>query len=274
MKTYALVSKHALRRFENLATRQNWFVLISIINSIRVSLDDYRLTIVFFDGKDWIYRWIGGALVLDNPKYCPKKKLSQDLPLFGLHYTPQPGDVVLDAGAGVGTEIPWLSKGVGPMGKVFAVEADPIASRRLKKLIKLNRFTNVTVYQFALWNKNEPLPWNLDNSEGLRNSVQNSAESKNFVAAITLDELIRISGVKVINYLKMNIEGAEKEVLEVFSNKSIVVKNWCISCHDFIGVLTSEWVEEWMMNSNLEILPNKGWLPRTCESFYRYAKIR
>ncbi len=273
MNSIVVSIKKAFSRLECLALKREIMSIVSILNSARATLDDRRLTVVYFDGEDWVYRWFGGALVLDNPKYCPKAKLSRDLPLFSQHYTVKASDLVIDVGAGVGTEIAWLSKAVGESGRVFAVEADAVALRRLNKLILLNDFKNVSVIQMALWNENTRLSWKRDSNEGLRSAVARSSETESSVFAITLNELLKNLDLKEINFLKMNIEGAEKEALEAFSSGDILIKNWCVSCHDFIGVLTSNFIEEWFAESKYELLPNRMGEIGSCESFYRYAKF-
>jgi FkbM family methyltransferase len=273
MNRFHIFVKKVISQLEQLALKREIMSIVSIINSVRATLDDKRLTFVYFDGEDWVYRWFGGALVLDNAKYCPRPKLSRDIPLFSQHYLIREGDIAIDAGAGVGTEIPWLSKGVGDLGRVFAIEADSIAVRRLNKLISLNNFKNVTVLQMALWNENNSLSWNRDSDEGLRNSISRSSETENFVIGITLNELLKSLDLKVINFFKMNIEGAEKEALEAFTSGETLIKNWCISCHDFIGLSTSDFIEKWFMKSKYEMLPNGLGEIGSCESFYRYAKL-
>jgi precorrin-6B methylase 2 len=62
------------------------------------------------------------------------------VPFFTSAYKPKIGDIVFDIGAGIGTEINDFSSMVGDYGRVIAVEADPIAFRRLSKLVNFYNF--------------------------------------------------------------------------------------------------------------------------------------
>lgn len=60
--------------------------------------------------------------------------------MFGIFdYAPKDGDVIIDIGAGVGTETLIYSMMTGKNGKVFAIEAHPATSRSLKLMIR-NQF--------------------------------------------------------------------------------------------------------------------------------------
>jgi hypothetical protein len=55
------------------------------------------------------------------------------------------------------------------------------------------------------------------------------------VTAVTLDEVLRGLGVTDIDLLKMNIEGAEVDALEGFTQWIRRTRHVCIACHDFLA---------------------------------------
>ncbi len=57
----------------------------------------------------------------------------------------RPGMQVIDLGAGTGYMLPWLSKAVGPKGKVYAAESQPALVDLLEKRVKREGLTNVEV---------------------------------------------------------------------------------------------------------------------------------
>lgn len=61
----------------------------------------------------------------------------------------KPGDQVLDIGANIGLYSLYLSRAVGPEGKVVAVEPDPDNLALLRANLKMNACTNVTVLPCA-----------------------------------------------------------------------------------------------------------------------------
>lgn len=268
-----MIVKKIAKRLEENANKHKLNVFIGIINTIRASLDDKRLTLVYFDGEDWAYRWLGGSLFLDSPKACPRTRLEQDLPIFGWHHPPQEGNVAVDIGAGVGTEIPWLSKSVGPSGVVVAIEADPIATRRLKKLVQANALRNVITVQTAVWSHSTILNWDHAPNEGLRSKASRDFSDGQKVTATELSSILMELKINHVDYVKMNIEGAEREALQGMNLNRVHVDFWCISCHDFMGSKTQtvKFVENWLDENGYELLKNPFEDPNSCEGHYRYA---
>src|SRR5579871_995659 len=64
-------------------------------------------------------------------------------------YKPQPGDVIVDIGAGRGEDVFAFSRAVGPAGRVLAIEPHPVSYRALQKLCALNGLNNVTTFHCA-----------------------------------------------------------------------------------------------------------------------------
>jgi len=61
----------------------------------------------------------------------------------------RPGNAVADVGAGTGYFEPYLSKAVGPSGRVLALDAEPHMVAYLKQRVKKEGLANVTVQQVA-----------------------------------------------------------------------------------------------------------------------------
>jgi FkbM family methyltransferase len=62
----------------------------------------------------------------------------------------QPGDVVFDVGARFGAYSLLASRLVGPSGKVYAFEPDPVARRLLARNVAENQASNVTIVPHAV----------------------------------------------------------------------------------------------------------------------------
>ncbi len=65
-------------------------------------------------------------------------------------HLPQPGDLVIDVGAGVGEEAIVFSQLVGPTGRVIAIEAHPGVFGCLEETIRRSGLTNVTALPVAI----------------------------------------------------------------------------------------------------------------------------
>ena len=130
-----------------------------------------------------------------------------------------PGMTMVDAGAFIGDFTLYSALKVGPQGKVIAFEASEREYRRLIKNIELNQYTNVIPLLYALWNKPTKLSFTLPpaGSGGTfkPNTTIHKGQWKTYeVEAGTLDHVLTERGVKTVNLIKVDIEGAELEFLE------------------------------------------------------------
>lgn len=145
-------------------------------------------------------------------------------------YEPAAGDIVLDVGAGVGEEVNLLSRLVGDAGHVFAVEAHPTTYRWMVRRIAANRLKNVTPINLAITNTRGSVTI-ADDENYLENGLKTSANLT--VAAETLPGLFEMLRLEHVDFLKMNIEGAETEAVQGMGPAATRVRNAAISCHDF-----------------------------------------
>lgn len=147
-------------------------------------------------------------------------------------YRPAFGDVVVDAGAGAGTETFVLSQLVGPTGKVIAFEPHPELFARLERLCTLSRLTNVTLFDIALGD--EPTTALIDDLETGAASIVGGTGSLE-VRVDALDRILGELGVERVDLLKMNIEGAETRALAGFRQGLAATANIVVACHDFLA---------------------------------------
>ena len=157
--------------------------------------------------------------------YCRLNK--DDFKLMALHedeildqFDPKPADTVVDVGAHIGLYTLIAAKRVGPSGKVIAIEPDPENCNLLKRNVELNRLTNVTILERAAFSSDSKLKLYLPGKERgftkLSTIMANRAVTENFVEidATTLDHLMLMQGITQINWIKIDVEGAELEVLK------------------------------------------------------------
>ena len=158
-------------------------------------------------------------------------------------FCPKQGDTVVDVGAHMGRYTITSSKSVGESGKVIAVEADPYNFRILQQNLRLNKLTNVTALNWAVYSKRARLklyrPDEYLGSTGHRSLMTNYPDYPAFkhhkanetqfieVEADILDNLLRSTGINQVNWIKIDVEGAEYEVLK--GSKEILSANNPIS---------------------------------------------
>ena len=133
-------------------------------------------------------------------------------------FTPKEGDTVIDIGAHIGRYTITSSKQVGNTGKVVAIEADPDNFQLLKRNIVLNNLTNVLSLNYAVFSTRTRMKLYEQSASAKYNSVMlaRAAKTKNYVEvnADTLDSILKQNGINQVNWIKIDVEGAEFEVLK------------------------------------------------------------
>jgi FkbM family methyltransferase len=160
-----------------------------------------------------------------------REELARDL--FFQEYTPQPGDTVVDVGAGAGEEVELFSRLVGPGGRVYAVEAHPATFAALEARCARAGLDNVVAVHAAASDRAGTVSFSDDESY-LENRITDGKGAL-VVPAMTLDELLDGWAVERIDFLKMNIEGAEEAALRGLAGSAPRVRHLAVSCHDFLA---------------------------------------
>lgn len=249
--------------------------LIGVYYSLKTTNKARQLIHVSYDNEDWVHRWRSGGIVSPRLIKRPILECSMSIPLFTYAYRPQAGDTILDIGAGIGTELQAFSEMVGPNGHVIAIEADPTAFRCLEKLCRLLGLRNVTLVNSAVGDFEGVANLSQDGDGAITNKLTTDHQDGVVqVPMTTLDLLIAKLGLERIDFLKMNIEGAEVPALRAFVEQANIVKHWCISCHDFMGKpedCTFAFVTQWLSDKGLAItrhpeVPGSPWM-----GFYVFA---
>ena len=168
----------------------------------------------------------------DYEFYCRINK--DDFKIMTIHeddiikrFTPKEGDIVIDIGAHIGLYTIISSKRVGANGKVVAIEAHPGNFEMLNSNIKLNRLNNVIPLNYAEYSKETKVKLYLPSGESgftKYNTIMpnwiNAQEKFVEVNANTLDYLLQLNEIRQeeVNWIKIDVEGAEFEVLKGASN--------------------------------------------------------
>jgi FkbM family methyltransferase len=168
----------------------------------------------------------------DYEFYCRINK--DDFKIMTIHeddiikrFTPKEGDIVIDIGAHIGLYTIISSKRVGANGKVVTIEADPSNFEMLNSNIKLNQLTNVIPLNYAVHSKETKVKLYLPSGESgftKYNTIMpnwiNAQEKFVEVNANTLDYLLQLNEIRQeeVNWIKIDVEGAEFEVLKGATN--------------------------------------------------------
>jgi len=202
---------------------------------------------VFFDGF-WCRR-IGGDVFVDAPRFqytveslrasgTRAENLDREAVDCWFHvYRPKPGDVIVDVGAGRGEHLLTLSRAVGEDGLVVGIEADPVSFAMLEAAARLNRLSNVMTIHSAAMAQPGTVRLTVTDSWFQNTVLEGSAAVGETVEVpgVTLDSVCEGLNRGEIDFLKMNIEGAEVDALKGLEAWHPRVRNICVACHDFLA---------------------------------------
>jgi len=137
---------------------------------------------------------------------------------------------ILDVGANVGVSVLFF-KTLFPCSEIIAFEADPKIYEYLLENVHGNGFNDVLIFNKAAWHENALLKFKADGADGGRITFANNANTIE-VKAVDLREFLR---ARKIDFLKMDIEGAETDILLHCSQYLSGVKNIFIEYHSAAG---------------------------------------
>lgn len=128
------------------------------------------------------------------------------------------GDTVVDVGAFVGE---FSLSAIADAEKVLSLEPDPTTAKILRQ--NTVRFNNVTVLEIATWFENAELSFNIasDSSDNSIMEVDSKHATKISVEADTLENIIKKENLGTVDFVKIDAEGAEPEVVRGIGDAKI-----------------------------------------------------
>jgi FkbM family methyltransferase len=119
-----------------------------------------------------------------------------------------PGNIVFDVGAHAGFHSVFCGLLVGPAGRVFAFEPNPISRGSLEGQVRLNPTLRLEVVRYAL---SDTVGWaDFDATQGCQSRITSTGKSK--VEMRTLDSLVSVE-LPIPDVIKIDVEGEEEKVL-------------------------------------------------------------
>lgn len=162
-------------------------------------------------------RYLGNIRVRANIKHIVERSM-----LLGI-YEPdsiaifnefiKKGDVCLDIGANVGALSLAMAQLVGNAGKVYSFEPGPTTYERLDYNIKLNKKFNNIIHTFniGISDRERLMFWEEDINHPGNAMLQNFGKIE--VPVVSIDEFFKNHFLSQLNFVKIDVEGMELEVL-------------------------------------------------------------
>ena len=165
----------------------------------------------------------GGWRVWTHGRVIPVAHLHWDVLEYYRHFVPERDGLIMDVGGELGVETKQFSELAGSEGRVVVCECMPDHAERLRDIARER--SNVTVVECACWDEEGEIDFFAGHTPGSNTAVVEArgqrgqilakdASKPLRVKARTLDAVWReVAGGKPVDFLKMDIEGAEYEAL-------------------------------------------------------------
>ena len=138
--------------------------------------------------------------------------------------------LIIDCGANIGLSVIYFKK-LYPRSKVIAFEPDPDIFSTLRKNIDINNVSAVELVNKAVWVDNDTVDFEVEGGFSGRINKYKSQTNIIKVGAQRLKDLL----TQKIDFLKIDIEGAEFEVIKDCRENLGLVKHLFIEYHSHIS---------------------------------------
>ncbi len=225
---------------------------IAVINSIKI----FFSSLAFLPFTTWLSFWltfpeeitvsIDNIPIIIRTRTLPVKIVDLYMAtscIRARQYTP-PGfeirtsDTVIDIGAHIGSFSLLVARNA-PNGRVLSFEPDPDNYAQLTKNINASGTKNVVARQYAVSAKRGTITFQRDRLNTAESSLYKKGTETVEVTSTTLEDIFKQENIKICNYLKLDCEGAEYEILfsapkELFLRVEKIV----MECHapQFFGI--------------------------------------
>jgi len=182
-------------------------------------------------------------MILKNNKKIQNKIMWGEWEKILNYFSIDSGCIVIDVGACVGDMTIAAAKRAK---KVISIEPEPKNVNLLQENVKKNNLNNVYVIESVAWCSQKKLQLYINKFDRGGHSVviKDPNRKKIEVQADTLDNIIDRFGLKKIDLLKINVEGAEVEVFQGMKKSLPLVENIIVDTHSLVEGNTLEKVRQ------------------------------
>lgn len=132
---------------------------------------------------------------------------------YNSHQAIKQGDIVLDCGSCHGMYALYASQKAGKSGKIFCLEPDSKNFHIIQENIRRNGISNVFPVMAGLWSKSGKLEFT-DDGMGVRALPAGKCGKSLSIDVVSLEDFFKSQKLSKIDFVKMDIEGAEVEALQ------------------------------------------------------------
>jgi FkbM family methyltransferase len=149
-----------------------------------------------------------------------------------------PPSVIVDAGANIGLASAFFANQY-PEARIIAIEPELANFEMLNRNVSM--YPNVRTIRGALWKENKEIRLfnpgaGMDGFQTREKETEGPEEGSEFVPGMTMENVLSTQGISFVDVLKIDIEGAEREVFESPSSWIGRVGVIMVELHDRIKI--------------------------------------
>lgn len=137
---------------------------------------------------------------------------------------------IIDCGANIGISILYF-KELYPYSHIIAFEPDTKVFKSLKKNILKFNLSDIELFNKAVWSSENILEFMSEGADGGRVTQLESDRERYQVPTVRLRDYL----IKPVDFLKLDIEGAETEVIKDCQDLLFNIDNLFIEYHSFVN---------------------------------------
>ena len=132
----------------------------------------------------------------------------------------EPGDIVIDAGGCWGDTALYFANEVGDSGKVYSFEFIPNNLHLFEKNVALNTALKdrIEIVKRPVWKDSSTKIYFKDRGPGSNVSLEPFEDKDGDCVTLCIDDLVSQNGMRKLDFIKMDIEGAETNALKGAEN--------------------------------------------------------
>ncbi len=201
------------------------------------------------------------------------------------------GDVFIDIGANGGFYTTIASKIVGEAGHVYAFEPGMSELNLLRQNISVNNMNNVTIIEKAVSRRKGTAKFAISRDGAMNSLLENNHPSQDVetwqdVEITTIDDIIEELDIKKIDFIKIDVEGAEKLVFEggenffslnfgkaivLFEASDLTSKSFGYSTEDLLNKLIENGFFLYYIGAGSQLFPISEYHPRFGDDIYNFV---
>jgi len=255
-----LTSKLSSTRLANIQILKDFYGRISGIFSKKGVWAKYKEYDILLDPKTLVYNKISNGEI---PEPVVSREIEKNV---------YDGDTVIDIGCRYGVQSLHMRKQVGKRGEVYSIDAFPKHIRFLDKTIQKNNISNIYAKNLAVAEETGTIDLMVPDDTGKVSIKKPEGEyHKESVRSVRPDQYLKANNIKKVDFMKIDVEGAEHSVIAGLGDKLSHVSRAVIEIH-------TEKIEKDSLNQLYETLSHNGRLEtheyREINSFSTFSDQR